>query len=174
MLLCVAQKRPYKNLHRLIRALPDIDKDVLLVLPGSPTPYEAELRALANELGVADRVRFPDWLSEEQLEGLYALCSAFVLPSLIEGFGLPVIEAMLRGTPVGCSNIPALTEVAGDAALTFDPERQEEITAAIRQLLEDRALAARLAERGLGRAGEFTWRRTGELSLAGYRRALSD
>jgi glycosyltransferase involved in cell wall biosynthesis len=173
VLLCVAQKRPYKNLHRLIRALPDLDEDVLLVLPGSPTAYEAELRTLAHELGVTDRVRFPDWLSEEQLEGLYALCSAFVLPSLIEGFGLPVIEAMLRGTPVCCSNIPALTEVAGDAALTFDPERQEEVAAAIRRLLEDRALAATLAERGLERARMFTWKRTGEASLAGYRRALA-
>ena len=173
VLLCVAQKRPYKNLHRLIRALPQLDEDVLLVLPGSPTAYEVELRALAHELGVLDRVRFPDWLSEEQLEGLYALSSAFVLPSLIEGFGLPVIEAMLRGTPVGCSNIPALTEVAGDAALTFDPERQQEITAVIRRLLEDREGSARLAERGRERARAFTWRRTGELSLAGYRRALA-
>jgi glycosyltransferase involved in cell wall biosynthesis len=173
VLLCVAQKRPYKNLHRLIRALPDLDQDVLLVLPGSPTSYEAELRALAHELGVAERVRFPDWLTEEQLEGLYALCSAFVLPSLIEGFGLPVIDAMLRGVPVGCSNIPALTEVVGDAALTFDPERQEEVTAAIGRLLADRALAATLAERGLERARMFTWKRTGELSLAGYRRALA-
>ncbi|MGH2855115.1 MAG: glycosyltransferase family 4 protein [Solirubrobacteraceae bacterium] len=173
VLLCVAQKRPYKNLHRLVRALPALDEDVTLVLPGSPTPYEAQLRALAAELGVERRVRFPDWLSEEQLEGLYALSSAFVLPSLIEGFGLPVLEAMLRGVPVACSNAPALTEVAGEAALTFDPERQDEATAAIRRLLDDRGLARELAGRGLQRAQAFTWRRTGELSLAGYRRAIA-
>ncbi len=173
VLLCVAQKRPYKNLHRLVRALPALGEDVVLVLPGSPTPYEAQLRALATELGVERRVRFPDWLSEEQLEGLYALSSAFVLPSLIEGFGLPVLEAMLRGLPVACSNTPALAEVAGEAALMFDPERQEEITAAIQRLLGDRALAERLAERGRERAASFTWKQTGAASLEGYRRAIA-
>ncbi len=173
VLLCVAQKRPYKNLHRLVHALPALGEEVVLVLPGSPTPYEAQLRALATELGVERRVRFPDWLSEEQLEGLYALSSAFVLPSLIEGFGLPVLEAMLRGLPVACSNAPALVEVAGEAALTFDPERQEEITAAILRLLSDRVLAERLAERGRERAASFTWKQTGVASLEGYRRAIA-
>jgi len=172
VVLCVAQKRPYKNLDRLVRALPDLDGDVALVLPGSPTAYEDELRALAGDLGVAGRVRFPDWVSEEELEGLYALSGVFVLPSSIEGFGLPVIEAMLRGLPVACSAIPALIEVAGDAALLFDPERQEEMTGAIRRLLEDRALADALVERGRERARAFTWRRTGEATLAGYRRAI--
>jgi glycosyltransferase involved in cell wall biosynthesis len=172
VVLCVAQKRPYKNLHRLVRALPALNEDVMLVLPGAPTEHERELRTLAAELGVGDRVRFPDWLSEEQLEGLYALSSVFVLPSLIEGFGLPVLEAMLRGVPVACSGTSALGEVAGDAALTFDPKRQEEVTAAIRRLLDDRDLAAQLVTRGLERARAFTWRRTGELSFAGYRRAI--
>jgi glycosyltransferase involved in cell wall biosynthesis len=171
--LCVAQHRPYKNLRGLVRALPALEEDVVLVLPGSPTPYQGRLRALAGELGVERRVRFPDWLSEERLEGLYALSSVFVLPSLIEGFGLPVLEAMLRGVPVACSNAPALAEVAGEAALTFDPERQDEATAAIRRLLDDRGLARALAERGLERARTFTWRRTGELSLGGYRRAVA-
>jgi glycosyltransferase involved in cell wall biosynthesis len=173
VVLCVAQKRPYKNLLRLVRALPSLDQDVVLVLPGSPTPYEDQLLALARELGVEQRVRFPDWLSDEQLEGLYALSSVFVLPSLIEGFGLPVLEAMLRGLPVACSNAPAVAEVAGDAALTFDPERQEEIDGAVRRLLDDRELARRLAEQGPQRAQAFTWRRTGELSLGGYRQAMA-
>jgi glycosyltransferase involved in cell wall biosynthesis len=172
VVLCVAQKRPYKNLRRLVRALPALDDDVVLVLAGAPTPYERELRALADELGVALRVRFPAWLSEAQLEGCYGLCSLFVLPSLIEGFGLPVLEAMLRGVPVACSNTSSLPEVAGDAALTFDPERQEEIDGAIRRLLEDRALAERLRERGRERAERFTWKQTGVASLAGYRRAI--
>ena len=172
VVLCVAQKRPYKNLHRLVRALPELDEDVVLVLPGSPTEYETELRALARELGVDTRVRFPDWLSGEELDGLYALSQAFVLPSLIEGFGLPVLEAMARGVPVACANVSALPEVAGDAALLFDPERQEEVTAAVRRLLDDRALAARLVVRGHERVGAFTWERTGAASLAGYRRAI--
>jgi glycosyltransferase involved in cell wall biosynthesis len=171
--LSVAQKHPYKNLHRLVRALPDLDDDVLLVLPGLPTAHEQELRALAHELGVAERLRLPDWLSDGSLAGLYALSSAFVLPSLVEGFGLPILEAMLRDVPVACSNTSSLPEVAGDAALLFDPERQEEVTGVIGRLLEDRALAERLVVRGRERAAQFTWARTGETSLAGYRRAIA-
>jgi glycosyltransferase involved in cell wall biosynthesis len=173
VLLCVAQRRPYKNLHSLVRATAELEEDVVLVLPGSPTAYEAQLRALARELGVEERVRLPDWMSEEDLDGLYALAQAFVLPSLIEGFGIPVLEAMARGVPVACANVSALPEVAGDAALSFDPERQDEVTAATRRLLDDRALAAELAKRGRERVARFSWRATGEASLAGYRRAIA-
>jgi glycosyltransferase involved in cell wall biosynthesis len=173
VLLCVAQKRPYKNLHSLIDALPRLAPDVVLVLPGSPTPYERRLRDRARELGVSDRVRFPEWLQDEQLEGLYACAEAFVLPSLIEGFGLPVIEAMLRGVPVACSDVPTLVEVGGDAVLSFDPHRQEDVTAAIQRLLEDRDFARRLAQRGRERAARFIWEQTGATSLAGYRQAIA-
>jgi glycosyltransferase involved in cell wall biosynthesis len=174
VVLCVAQKRPYKNLQRLIRALPDLDCDVVLVLAGAPSDHEQELRALAEQLGVTERVSFPGWLSDAELEGLYRLSSMFVLPSLIEGFGIPVLEAMARGIPVACSNVSALPEVAGEAALLFDPERQEQVTGAIRQLLDDRALAERLVQRGRVRVREFTWERTGAASLAGYRHAIAD
>jgi glycosyltransferase involved in cell wall biosynthesis len=174
IVLCVAQKRPYKNLHTLVRALPALPSEVTLVLPGAPTAHEAELRALAAELGVTERVRFPDWLSEPDLEGLYALSAAFVLPSLIEGFGLPILEAMQRGLPVACANVSALPEVAADAALLFDPTNQQEIDAAIRRLLADSALARDLRTRGHQRAASFTWQRTGAATLAGYRRALAE
>jgi glycosyltransferase involved in cell wall biosynthesis len=173
IVLCLAQKRPYKNLGSLIDALPALESDVVLVLPGSPTPYETELRDRARALGVADRVRFPEWLSEEQVEAMYACAEVFVLPSLIEGFGLPVLEAMLRGVPVACSNIPVLSEVGGDAVLTFDPERPEDLAAAVRRLLEDRGLTERLIERGHARAAAFTWEHTARATLAGYRRALA-
>ncbi len=172
VVLCVAQKRPYKNLHSLVRALPELDDDVVLVLPGSPTPYESELRSLAEQLGVADRLRLPDWLSQSELDAAFAISSVFVLPSLIEGFGIPVLEAMSRGVPVACSNVSALPEVAGDAALLFDPQRQDEVTGAVRRLLEDRELAARLIARGHERVAHYSWRRTGASSLAGYRRAI--
>lgn len=173
VLLCVAQKRPYKNLQGLVRALSELDEDVTLVLPGAPTEHERELRTLAEREGVAARVRFPDWLSDEELDRLYASSSAFALPSLIEGFGIPVLEAMARGVPVACSDIPALREVAGDAALRFDPDSQDELTAAVRRILDDRELARSLAAAGRERASSFSWRRTGEASIAGYRRALS-
>jgi glycosyltransferase involved in cell wall biosynthesis len=172
VVLCVAQKRPYKNLGALLHALVDLDDDVMLVLPGAPTAHERELRTIADGLGVSARVRFLDWISDEELDGLYALSRVFVLPSLIEGFGLPVLEAMARGVPVACANVAALPEVAGDAALLFDPQRQQEVTAALRGVLDDPALAEALVARGHERVAAFTWRRTGEASLAGYRRAM--
>jgi glycosyltransferase involved in cell wall biosynthesis len=173
IVLCVAQQRPYKNLARLIAALPALPPDVTLVLAGAHTPHQAELRARAAELRVSARVRFTGWLPDTALDALYALSHVFVLPSLIEGFGIPILEAFARGVPVACSNVSALPEVAGDAALLFDPARQDDLTGAVRQLLEDRALAARLVARGRARAAELSWKRTGEASIAGYRRALA-
>jgi glycosyltransferase involved in cell wall biosynthesis len=171
--LCVAQKRPYKNLASLVRAVAELDEEApILVLPGAPTDHESELRALADALGVADRVRFPAWVSPDELETLYAEATCFVLPSLIEGFGLPVLEAMARGVPVACSDRPALPEVAGDAALLFDPTDQPAVTESVRRLIRDAGLRADLAARGLERAKQFSWRRTAELTLASYRRAV--
>lgn len=173
--LCVAQKRPYKNLGSLIHAVAQLrDEQAVLVLPGAPTEYEAELRSLADRLGVRDRVRFLAWVSDEELDALYASATCFVLPSLIEGFGLPVLEAMARGVPVACSDRPALPEVAGDAALLFDPTDQEGVTESVRRLLVDAELRETLSARGLERARQFSWRRTAEATLASYRRALGD
>jgi glycosyltransferase involved in cell wall biosynthesis len=118
------------------------------------------------------RAIFPAWVSAEDLEGLYALAAAFVFPSLAEGFGLPVLEAMARGVPVACSDRPALPEVAGDAALLFDPTDQPAVTESVRRLIRDAGLRADLAARGLERAKQFSWRRTAELTLASYRRAV--
>jgi glycosyltransferase involved in cell wall biosynthesis len=171
--LAVAQKQPHKNLASLIRALPELDDDVVLVLAGATAPYEPELRALADETGVADRVRFLDWLSRPDLEGLYAAATGFVLPSFLEGFGLPVLEAMRHGTPVACSNRSALPEVAGDAALLFDPYDQPAVTAAVRRLLEDEQLRRDLVRRGADQVARFTWENTAALTLEGYRRALA-
>ncbi len=173
VVLCVAQMRPYKNLGRLIEALPDLQPDVALVLAGASSEHERELWSLAAKHRVSDRVRFPGWLDDIDLDALYGLADVFALPSLIEGFGIPVLEAMARGVPVACSNVSALPEVAGDAALLFDPQRQEEVTGALRRLLADPALAARLVARGHERVREFSWRRTAETSLAGYRRAIA-
>jgi glycosyltransferase involved in cell wall biosynthesis len=172
VVLCVSQKRTHKNLSRLIQAVPGLG-DAVLVLPGAPTPHEADLRRLAEELGINGQVRFLDWVSDEDLEGLYKTASSFVLPSFEEGFGLPVLEAMARGVPVCCSSASSLPEVAGDAALFFNPSDIREMQAAIRRLLEDSALAAQLQQRGRERAARFTWRRTAEATLASYRRAIS-
>jgi glycosyltransferase involved in cell wall biosynthesis len=173
VVLSVGQRRPYKNLESLVRALAAIeDDDVALALAGAPGPSDAVVEALAAELGVADRVILCSWLAEEDLEALYALATCVLQPSLIEGFGLPVLEAMIRGAPVGCSDRSTLAEVAGDAALTFDPHDQAAVTQAMRRLLGDPALREDLARRGAARASTYTWERTARSTAATYRRAV--
>ena len=153
-------------------ALP-VDRRPVLVLPGYPTPHEIELRRRAEQLGVAGDVRFLGWIDPDELEGFYRAAACFVFPSLHEGFGLPVLEAMARGVPVACSNRSSLPEIAGDAAVTFDPERVEEIARALETLIVDPALAQRLREAGRQRAAQFSWARTARLTLASYERALA-
>jgi glycosyltransferase involved in cell wall biosynthesis len=174
VLLSLSAKRPHKNLLALIGALARIPAAgrPVLVLAGYPTAHETELRARVASEGLDADVRFPTWLSAEELEGLWALAQAFVFPSLYEGFGLPVLEAMARGVPVACSNASSLPEVAGDAALLFDPHDEAALAEALRRLLDDATLRERLRVHGLARAGEFTWQRTARLTLESYRRAL--
>jgi len=172
--LSVSAKRPHKNLARLLEALALLEPErrPVLVIPGYPTPHEAELRAQAAALGVAQDVRFPAWVDRDELEGLYRAAAVVVVPSLYEGFGLPVLEAMARGVPVASSDRSSLPEVAGDAALLFDPEDPAAIARAVGRIVEDPSVAEDLRERGRARAREFTWRRTAEATLAAYERAL--
>jgi glycosyltransferase involved in cell wall biosynthesis len=174
VILCAAQKRPYKNQEALVRALADPRlASARVVLPGAPTAYEEHLRQVASELGVLERVHLPDWLQEADLEGLYRLARCVALPSRLEGFGLPVLEAMARGVPVACSNTTALPEVAGDAALLFHPEDQEAVVAKLTRLIEDNSLHRELASRGRARAAQFTWEAAADATVESYRRALA-
>jgi glycosyltransferase involved in cell wall biosynthesis len=175
ILLSLSAKRPHKNLGALIGALARIPpvRRPLLVLPGYPTWHEQELRERAASAGVAEDVRFLGWVSGAEIEGLWAIAEAFVFPSLYEGFGLPVLEAMARGVPVACSNASSLPEVAGDAALMFDPRDPAAIASAIECLLTNPPEAARLRGLGEARAREFTWERTARLTLDCYARALA-
>jgi glycosyltransferase involved in cell wall biosynthesis len=174
ILLSVSAKRPHKNLVTLIDALAAIPPESrpVLVIPGYPTWHEQELRDHTARIGVARDVQFLGWLTESELEGLWAIAKAFAFPSLYEGFGLPVLEAMARGVPVACSSASSLPEVAGEAALLFDPHDKAAIVQALTRLLADGSLRERLRERGLARAREFTWQRTAEGTLASYARAL--
>ena len=175
VVLSVSAKRPHKNLARLFEALAAIPAGTrpVLVVPGYPTPYENDLREHAAALGVLGDLRMLDWVSDAELEGLYALADVFVFPSLHEGFGLPVLEAMRRGVPVACSNTSALPEIAGDAALQFDPLDAGAITVAIERVLADGALAAELRAAGRAQAAHFSWGRTARATAQSYERALS-
>jgi glycosyltransferase involved in cell wall biosynthesis len=182
IVLSVSAKRPHKNLARLIGALGLIADAApermpaaqrpLVVVPGYPTPYEDELRGRAEHLGLADDVRLLGWVDGPTLEGLYSAAACFAFPSLYEGFGLPVLEAMARGVPVACSGRGALDEVAGDAALRFDPESEASIAAAVERLLTDPEEAERLRRAGPERAARYTWAATAAGTIASYRRAL--
>jgi glycosyltransferase involved in cell wall biosynthesis len=174
VVLALSAKRPHKNLLALIGALARIASEdrPVLVLPGYPTAHEAVLRERARELGVGQDVRFPAWVSTAELEGLWALAQAFVFPSLYEGFGLPVLEAMAREVPVACSSASSLPEVAGDAALLFDPNDEAEMAGALRRILSDDGLREGLRSRGRDQAERFSWARSAQLTLESYARVL--
>jgi glycosyltransferase involved in cell wall biosynthesis len=171
--LTVATNLPHKNLAVLVQALAlsDPAERPLLVLAGYGTD-DGALRERALAAGVADDVRLLGSCTTKELDALYAVAGCLVLPTLHEGFGLPVLEAMARSLPVACSDIAALREVAGAAALYFDPHQPGQIAALIAKLLADRELAERLAKLGLARAAGFSWAAAAEGTLASYRRAL--
>jgi glycosyltransferase involved in cell wall biosynthesis len=174
VVLTVAQVRRYKNITRLVEALGVLEADdVTLVVCGAPSEHSAELQALAKRLGVGPRLRLTGWVTDADLEGLYRIADCVALPSLSEGFGLPVLEAMSRGVPVACSNAGALREVAGDAARLFDPHDARGIGAAIGSLLADRASADDLVRRGHERAATFTWERAARETVDVYREAMA-
>lgn len=173
--LSLSAKRPHKNLGALIGALArtPAERRPVLVLPGYPTEHEAALRDRARELGVERDVCFLGWLPPAEVEALWEAAEVFVYPSLYEGFGLPVLEAMARGVPVACSDASSLPEVAGDAALLFRPQDERAIADAIETILGDAREARRLRDLGLARAREFTWERTARATLESYDRALT-
>ncbi len=119
------------------------------------------------------RIVHHTYLSRQALARIYAGARAFVFPSRYEGFGLPILEAMQAGAPVVTSNTGAMREVAGDAALLVDPDRPEELAAAVRRVLSDESLACELRERGRARAATFTWERTARATLAAYEFAVA-
>ena len=177
VVLTVSAKRAQvKNLERLVRAFARVREAVpgaILVLPGAPTEHEQTLKRIAAGLGLDGQVAFLGFVTAEELEGLYETAACFVLPSLNEGFGLPVQEAQRRGVPVACSRASALPEAAGDGARYFEPESEDDIAAAVLDLLQDPALAAGLVEAGREHQERFTWERSAELTLETYRRALA-
>jgi glycosyltransferase involved in cell wall biosynthesis len=169
VVLCVAAKRPHKNQELLLRALEHLPGDTAVVLAGHAEPYEDELRSLARRLGVEDRVRFLEFVPDAELEGLWGLAECAAFPTLGEGFGLPVIEAMGRGVPVACSDLPVLREVGGDVPHYFDPHDPAAAAAAIESASRD----GRASEEGRRRAARFTWAESARLHWEAYERALA-
>jgi glycosyltransferase involved in cell wall biosynthesis len=166
-LLHVGTLQPRKNLLRLIdahAALQTDFPDLHLVLAGRPGWLSAPIVAAA--LARPERVHLLAYVPDESLAGLYSGAAAFVFPSLYEGFGLPVLEAMACEVPVVCSNTSSLPEVAGEAAMSVDPLDTGALAAAIRRVLLDPSLRSTLVARGLDQITSFTWDRAARETLA--------
>jgi glycosyltransferase involved in cell wall biosynthesis len=164
-LLCVSTLHPHKNIERLVRVYARGNRDRLLVIAGMRGFQTAAIQALIAELGLQDLVTLTGWVSREKLLELYSGADVFVYPSTFEGFGMPVLEALAAGVPTACSAIPPLCEVAGDAAVTFDPHDELDIAKALHRLTSDASLREDLAKAGRDRARPFTWRRSAEQTL---------
>ncbi len=172
--LHVGTLQPRKNLGRLLAAFaalkPRSSDGVLLVLAGPPGTAARVLHEQAQTLGIAKRVRFLGYVPFENLPALMTGARVLAMPSLYEGFGLPVVEAMACGTPVVCANRSSLPEVAGDAALLVDPLDVHAWTDALEKALWDEALRAELRERGFRQAGKFTWEEAARRTLEAFRK----
>ncbi|MDX2242470.1 MAG: glycosyltransferase family 1 protein [Leptolyngbyaceae cyanobacterium bins.302] len=162
--LYLGRNDPYKNLHRLVQAFAQIpDRSAYELWIAGPTDdrYNPELMAYITELELTNQVKFLSYVPYSELPKVINQAIALVMPSLWEGFGLPVLEAMACGTPVITSNLSSLPEVAGDAALLVDPYDGGAIAHAMHQLAQDSALRHQLSAASLQRASQFSWEKTG-------------
>ncbi|NEO83385.1 MAG: glycosyltransferase family 4 protein [Spirulina sp. SIO3F2] len=166
--LYLGRQAPYKNVQSVISAfaaLPERDNYELWLAGPTDRRHTPRWQQLTKELGIREQVKFMEYVPYEKLPQLIAQAIALVFPSLWEGFGLPVLEAMACGTPVITSNVSSLPEVAGDAALLVDPYNLDELIAAMHAIATDYNLRDNLSELGLLRSSEFSWAKTGQQTL---------
>ena len=173
MLLNVGVIQTRKNTLNILRALERLPANYHLVLAGGNGYGSEAAHDYIRRQGLGGRVSVLGYAPPEQLPTLYQAADVFLFPSLEEGFGIPVLEAMAHGTPVVTSNTSSMPEVGGEAALYVNPHDPSDIAEKIRKVVEDDALRGRLIARGLERASEFTWRRTAEATLKVYDDALA-
>jgi len=163
--LYIGRHNPHKNTERLIAAfaaLPNSKNYELWLVGPSDSRYTPTLEAQVAELGITNQVKFLDYVKYSELPKIINSAIALVFPSLWEGFGLPVLEAMACGTPVITSNISSLPEVAGDAAILVNPYNTGEITEAMQALATDSELRSHFSTQGIMRANQFSWEKTGQ------------
>jgi glycosyltransferase involved in cell wall biosynthesis len=184
MILFVGALQIRKNVVRLIEAFERVagsfrdekavENQWRLLLAGAPSGYQSgEILARIEESSCRNRIELAGYVSESDLEGLYSRASIFALPSLDEGFGIPVLEAMASGVPVVTSNRSALVEVAGDAALLVDPYAVDELECALKRLMKDRRLRGKLSDLGRARAKCYTWDRAVHATYSVYQEFAS-
>jgi glycosyltransferase involved in cell wall biosynthesis len=166
-ILFVGTLQPRKNIVRLIEAFSKIkdDKDLKLVIIGKKGWKYEETLAAPKQFGVEDKVVFLEDINDDELDVFYRHAVCYVLPSLYEGFGLPVVEAMQRNCPVITSNVSSLPEAGGDAALYVDPENVDDIAEKITRLLIDKKLREELIEKGKKQVHKFSWEKSAKETL---------
>lgn len=171
-LIYVGSHKAHKNLPRLLKAyaISGLRSEVRLILTGNAEP---SLLKLIHELRVEREAIFAGDCGDEQLAALFRGAIALVFPSLYEGFGLPPVEAMACGVPILTSNLCSLPEVVGDAGMLIDPYNVEAIANGMRRLVDDSELRQTFRQKGLLRASQYTWRRTGAKTTAVLQAALS-
>ncbi len=176
-LLMVGTLEPRKNHAAALRVLARLAREGFphrLLIAGGRGWLFRPIRKLVDELGLGDRVRFTGYVTDEELPALYTGADCLVMPSLYEGFGFPVLEAMACGTPVVCSNVSSLPEVAGSAALLVDPRDEEALLAGVRRVLTEPTLARELSQRGRRQAARFSWSRCAEETVAVYQAVVQE
>jgi glycosyltransferase involved in cell wall biosynthesis len=172
--LYVGSNKRHKNLVRLVEAWARLQPQALsLIIAGVWDPRYMEARRRAAALALGDAIRFLGSVPEDALPALYSGATLFVFPSLCEGFGLPVIEAMACGVPVACSATSSLIEVAGQHAVLFDPLDVDAMADTIREILHDAERRETLGRRSLERAAQFSWDETARHTLGVYRRVIA-
>lgn len=175
--LSMGAASPRKNLHGLLsayaRLTPQLRNQYPLVLTLAHSLHRSVLLEQANHLGLAEHVHILEHVSDDALVSLYQAATLFCFPSLYEGFGLPVLEAMACGTPVLTSNRSSIPEVAGGAAVLVDPTDHNELSRAIHVILSDDSYRRSLSKAGLMQASRFSWERTAEMTLSVYREAIA-
>jgi len=172
-ILYLGINKPHKNLVRLVEAFAKVKNRRNLVLAGKEDPRYREVHEVVKQLSLQDRVVFLGQVPEDDLPALYSGAALFVFPSLYEGFGLPLLEAMACGVPVVCSSTSSLPEIAGRAAVMVDPLDVSQLARALERVLGDSDLRASMRQEGLKQAARFSWERTAKETLAVYRQVLS-
>ena len=173
-LLFVGSLEPRKNLPQIIQAMQRSKMDIPLVLAGWEGWGDKTWMETIRGAGLGERIFVTGYVDDETLACLYSGATALVYPSLYEGFGLPILEAMACGCPVICSKVASMPEVAGDAALLVDPFDAEDLAAAVDKIVGDQAIRQHLIAKGFARASVFTWKQTAEKTREVFRRVAEE
>lgn len=185
-LLYIGNAYPHKNLERLLRAfkilisnIPALPagrqhptSNIQLVLVGKGDFFYQHLKKVARELGLSEQIIFTGPIRNDDLKEVYKKAIAYIAPALMEGFGLPGLEAMANGCPVVSSKAGPLPEIYGEAALYFDPENTEEMAEKIKTVIENDGLRKELREKGFNQVKKYSWQRCAEETLEVYRSVI--